>query len=1638
MAENIPPALIPPHHPHVAAMNKYTLIQDIYLRPGHSSFAYSDGDATENYLLESINRAQDLSIGSVELAGAIKDWPTLYHLSPSRADLLRPLASLLKGKRILEIGSGCGAITRYLGELGCEVLALEGSEKRARITRARCQDQSQVRVVCDNWDSFEWDQDFDIILLIGVLEYSRLFVRGDNPPVEMLHRCRDFLHADGRIVVAIENKLGLKYWTGAPEDHTGRPYDGIQDLYGESTAVTFGKEELARLLSRAGFPFRDFLYPFPDYKLPTVTLTEAAFATQDLTLIDLLQEKFDYSQGPFRDSGLSLTRIATSVLANGMMADMANSFLVVAGIKSGQDPADTDQSTGATPFAWGFNSARHKCYCKSYVFTRTEAGGFRVQREPLHPSAPLPVDPPIHQHLVDEEYIAGRLLSSRALDIVTRPGWTLAQLTAWADSYFQILAEYASGDSIPGQYLDLTPYNILVNPPALPVIFDQEWTCNENLPSFFIFFRGIVYTLAAIRHYATPAEGVPTGIIALATTLVSNSLPFNSSHLEECIRLEEYYFGTIPLRPGQPFGHGNIPHSKSWRILYEEAIRESQASHEEKRIALEELSQEKALFRMRLEQQTSQARQEYQTQVAMLRQDVDWFQRTYVQRSIPGLLLQHRLQKAQRNGKYLTANLLTSIQEKGFRKTCADVLHALASKGLSGFLHPRKTLLPVMMRPAPVPFNSINRAPDSSASYKEDPEKVALAIRAFKWTPKVSFIIPVYNTPPRWLEKAIESVRGQWYTNWEISIADDGSTHSGTRQLLHRFKGDSRIKITRLENNAGISVASNAAIAKAEGEFIALLDHDDEITPDALFEIVQSLHQYGDADIIYTDECKVDEDGQLSDPFFKPAYSPELLLNMMYPGHLTLYKRSFLLDKVGLFRSAFDLSQDYDLMLRAVELTSRILHVEKILYHWRMTTGSSAQGEKPHARITNIAALDDAMNRRGIPAVVSALPTANRVKILSDHQPLVSIIIPTDAWEHLKDTLHAIYVHTAYRPIEVVVVTNSRIIASPPPLPHPSPGRWAHRAPVYVAYDKSYNFSGKCNAGAAAASGNILIFYNDDVRPLEDRWLDNTIEYLFMPGVGGVSPKLLYENDTIQYAGMATGVRGLTGTTFHAYPKDSTAYINFIQSVRNVSILSGACLAIRKDVFDDIGGFDATKTPSSHSDVDLSFRLLEAGFRCVYTPYASLRHIGHLSLREHEQTHRIKDRADIHLLRRWPQRLANDPYFTTSMRNHLYHDSPEPYRLYAPPGVTPVEGGPNILLVSHDLSLSGAPIMLLQLCRQLIEHGAFVTVISEKDGPAKDMFLSAGAPVIIDSLLLRQHESLTNFSENFDHIICNTIITWPVVRQVSQLADTIWWIHEAALITSMQYIPGFLDTFSLVQKVVAPSEYALQFIRPHHPHPEKLYYGYPDIREDSSSLPGRKAQSGPIIFSIIGSIEPRKGQDVLLEALQRLSPDTLRSMKICIAGRPHDLTFTRQLLDNIKSLDHICEIQFMGEVSHTQSLELIHRSDVILCISRDDPFPVVIVEALCLAKPCIVSTHTGFAEMITNGKDGFVFSSGDCRALAGIMERIVRDQNVLLPIAGGARSLYEEYLTQHEFVRRWLAVMEAGQDHQKKVLLKMH
>ena len=632
-----------------------------------------------------------------------------------------------------------------------------------------------------------------------------------------------------------------------------------------------------------------------------------------------------------------------------------------------------------------------------------------------------------------------------------------------------------------------------------------------------------------------------------------------------------------------------------------------------------------------------------------------------------------------------------------------------------------KEAAPAKAEVAPTASRPIDRYEAWIAEHEPDAIALETQRRLAKELPtrvKISLLTPVHNTPAVFLEEMFASVAAQTYDNWELCVVDAASDRPETMEVLRRWETrDERIRVERLAENFGIAENTNRALRLATGDFIACLDHDDLLAPFALYELARAANEFPEADILYSDEDRLSAEGKRHAPFFKPEWDPELLCASMYIGHLSAYRRFLALELDG-FRKEFDLSQDYDFALRATERARAIHHIPHVLYHWREHAASGSTGGKPGARRTNLAALEDAMRRRNLPAEIIEYPTANRARLKIERWPRVSVIVPTDSPSRAQACLQELPRATKYPDLELVLVTNSQLAESLKFLE-------AEGASIrLVPYDKPFNFSDKCNAGAQAATAERLIFLNDDVETDQADWIQNLIEPLENPEIGAVAPKLLYETGKIQHAGLVMGVRNLAGTAFHQRPADSTEHFNLAQSLRDVAALSAACLAMRRDDFQRVGGFDAVNTPIAHSDIDLSFKVREAGLRCVYTPYATLRHAGHASIGVGETKiptqKRPRDKASIFLLKRWAGYTTHDPYFPDNMRDWLHTDSPTPIRMSGrnePNAV--IETSADLLFVSHDLSLSGAPMMLFHAAAWCKQHGIFVTVMAPEDGPLR-------------------------------------------------------------------------------------------------------------------------------------------------------------------------------------------------------------------------------------------------------------------------------------------------------------------------------
>ncbi|MCG7285410.1 glycosyltransferase [Cellulomonas sp. ACRRI] len=492
----------------------------LWVRPDAPAFGYNDGDEHETWVARTIRGATDTSSRSRELEAGIRDWPSLYHLSHQRANLVRPLLGSLRGP-VLEIGAGTGAITRALGEQGLEVVAVEGSPRRAAVCADRCRDLPNVQVVADTVQGFGQHTRFATVVLVGVLEYSRMFgfeSDGRDPVDVMLEHVAGLVAPDGELVLAIENQLGLKYFAGFPEDHLGRRMVGVEDRYGPDTAVTFGRTELAERLRLAGLAEQDWYFPFPDYKLPTTVLSERAF--DPAAGFDAGPLVVGTGHGDHQEPATTTfdpARAWQPVHRNRLVPDLANSFLV----RAARRPR-----AGEPTLAWYFgNGARRPEFSKSTTFEALD-DGIVVRRSRAVPDLADSVGP-ISIRLDDEPYRPGAPWTAALHEIVGLPGWTVDDLAGWFAVWFDALRARAGlagderdpGADVPGSLLDALPRNLLDHPDDRQFI-DLEWVAHESIPLGYLVFRALYDSLASLRAVA-PAEAADLTIRELVRGVAS-------------------------------------------------------------------------------------------------------------------------------------------------------------------------------------------------------------------------------------------------------------------------------------------------------------------------------------------------------------------------------------------------------------------------------------------------------------------------------------------------------------------------------------------------------------------------------------------------------------------------------------------------------------------------------------------------------------------------------------------------------------------------------------------------------------------------------------------------------------------------------------------------------------------------------------------------------------------------------------------------------------------------------------------------------------------------------------------------------------------------------------------------------------
>ena len=536
-----------------------------------------------------------------------------------------------------------------------------------------------------------------------------------------------------------------------------------------------------------------------------------------------------------------------------------------------------------------------------------------------------------------------------------------------------------------------------------------------------------------------------------------------------------------------------------------------------------------------------------------------------------------------------------------------------------------------------------------------DRKRILEHISSLSYRPMFSLIVPVYNTDERWLRRCLDSVLSQLYPDWELCIADDASSDPTARKVLDEYKaGDTRIRVVFRNENGHISASSNSALEMATGEFVALLDHDDELTEDSLYKNAVLLNEHPEADMIYSDEDKITEEGVRHSPFFKPDWSPDTFLSQMYTCHLGVY-RTALVRRIGGFRVGFEGSQDYDLVLRLTGKTEKIYHIPKVLYHWRAVHGSTALAHesKNYAYKAGLKAIHEALDRRnegGWVENVVNYPGQYLVHYPVVGRPLISIVIPTkDHPQALDQCLKSIFTKTLYDPFEVVVVDNGSVREET----HHLFASWKDKESDRfraIRLDIPFNFSRLVNEGVRQSCGALVVLLNDDVEILSEGWLEEMGGQAQRQSIGAVGAFLLYPNRTIQHAGLILGIVGPANHAHRYAREDSPGYFGRLLIVANYAAVTGACLMVKKPLFLEAGGLDE-ELAVAYNDVDFCLRLLTMGYRNVVLPQVRLFH--------HESRSRGSDKTGENRIRlshetgimkkRWAAMIQNDPYYNPNL-----------------------------------------------------------------------------------------------------------------------------------------------------------------------------------------------------------------------------------------------------------------------------------------------------------------------------------------------------------------------------------------------------
>ncbi len=927
---------------------------------------------------------------------------------------------------------------------------------------------------------------------------------------------------------------------------------------------------------------------------------------------------------------------------------------------------------------------------------------------------------------------------------------------------------------------------------------------------------------------------------------------------------------------------------------------------------------------------------------------------------------------------------------------------------------------------------------------------LSCAARNFQYQPVISILMPVYNVQPKWLKLAVDSIKCQIYPHWELCIADDASSDPELLAYLRRLARDRRVKVVFRPTNGNISAASNSAAGLAIGEFVVLMDNDDVLAPNALFEIARLLQEHPDADLIYSDEDKIDEHEHRYDPQFKPDWSPEMLLAYNYINHLTCIRRD-LFEQVGRFRIGYEGSQDYDMILRVVSRADRIHHIAKVLYHWRAlpTSIASAAAIKPVVHASGRAALEDHLRRLGIAAKPYVPDFARRLRLpinqldWPDTGPSVVIIIPTANQDTLlKKCVESILSNTTYVNYRILVVDNES--DDPKTLEYlkelPNKGVRVER----ISNDgRSFSFSRVNNQAVQLVDDELVLFLNNDTEVIEPKWLSRLVGYVSLPGVGATGARLLFGHGTLQHAGVVLGLQNgvAPGHAFFDHPADAVSYYFQAEIARPCAAVTGACLLTGRRLFLELGGFDEKHYAVSMNDVDYCLRLAQRGLRTVYVGGAELFH------HESRTRSRRDDPAELAHFRE-VYRHARDIYYNPNLSNvETYQIDTGCHLDYEPYLDRPVRA----LMVTHNMNLEGASKSLYELAAGLKTGGRVrPTILSPVGGIGEKWYRDVGINVRLQELpncrnVLEGWLSKADYQESIkrvmrvieeeqpDVIIANTLNGFYVVEAATRAGiPSIWIIRESYTQAQMRHS---ISTFALADcerafvdayRVVFVSTDTMRLYRQYETSHNfvVVHNGLDASRIDEFIGQIGKAEAARIIqapagkkiVTTVGTICERKRQRTLAEAaaiLRRQRDDFVCYMVGLREGIPHAEEVRRIIRDN--RLEDV--VRLIPETDEVRPF--LRAADIFAFTSHIEAFSRTILEAEAFGLPIITTPCCGVHEQVRAEVNALLFEMSDARLLAQHIATLLDDDDRRIWMGGNSRKVFDYLQNYNEMLERY-------------------